>query len=176
MSGYDAAVDILPHCGMLDLRGDSAVREAFEISLGMQLPVTANSMVAGPDNLIAFGIAPDHWILHLDESQLNDIVQSLEHAAAGMSHSVVDVSSMYVRIRLSGPEAREVLAQGVSIDLHPRAFPPGTAARTGFAKTTAQIHCVDASPTFIITVFRSYRQYAVDWLRVAIGDAVRETL
>jgi len=76
---------------------------------------------------------------------------------------------MYVRIRLSGPEAREVLSQGVSIDLHERAFPPSAAARTRFAKTTAQLYCVDDAPTYIITVYRSYQQYAVEWLSYALG-------
>lgn len=156
---------------MLDLRGNSAVRQACESALGMSLPGAANSVVCGPDDRVVYGIAPDHWILQVRESQLSSVVRALEQAAGHLSHSFVDVSSMYTRIRLAGPEARDVLAQGVGIDLHPRVLPPGTAARAGFARTTAQIHCIDESPTFIIMVASSYGQYAVDWLRAAIGGA-----
>jgi len=74
---------------------------------------------------------------------------------------------MYSRIQLSGTEAREVLAQGVSIDIRPRAFPPGSSARTGLAKTTALLVCVDEPPTFIVTVLSSYRRYVLDRLGMA---------
>lgn len=171
MAGYDATIEVLPPSGMLDLRGEAAVRQVCETTLGLRLPETANSLALGSDNRIVYGISPDHWILRVDDGQQGDVLDSLEQAATSLSHSFVDVSDMYVRIRLSGGEARHVLAQGISIDIHPRVFPPGATARTSFAKTIAQLHCIDDSPAFIITVYRSYRQYAIDWLRVAIGAA-----
>lgn len=171
MAGYDATFETLPPSGMLDLRGEATVRQVCETTLGLRLPESANSLVVGPDNRIAYCISPDHWILQIDDGQQGDVLDSLEQAATSLSHSFVDVSDMYARIRLSGREARQVLAQGISIDIHPRVFPPGTTARTSFAKTIAQLHCVDDSPTFIITVYTSYRQYAIDWLRAAIGPA-----
>lgn len=171
MAGYDATIDMLPPVGMLDLRGDANVRQVCEATLGLRLPESANSLVVGSDNRIVYCISPDHWILQIDDGQQGDVFDSLEKAATKLSHSFVDVSDMYVRIRLSGSEARHVLAQGISIDIHPRVFPAGTTARTSFAKTIAQLHCVDDSPTFIMTVYRSYRQYAIDWLRAAIGPA-----
>jgi len=79
----------------------------------------------------------------------------------------IDVSDLYERVQLSGSEAREVLVQGISLDLHPRAFPVGSSARTGFAKTTVQLVCLDNSPTFVLTVFSSYLQYVLDWLNIA---------
>ena len=170
MAGYDAIIEILPSSGFLDLRGDAAVRRVCDDTLGTQLPIAANSLVYVPDDRIAYCISSDHWILQVGDGCQDDVLQSLEQAAADISHSFVDVSDMYVRIRLSGPEARDVLAQGVSIDIHSRVFPPGSTARTGFAKTTAQLHCIDESPTFIITVYSSYRQYVIDWLRWAMGQ------
>lgn len=171
MGGYDATFEILPICGMLDLRGDEAVRQVCESMLGMRLPETANSAVLGSDDRIAHCISPGHWMLQIEDGRQSDILESLEQAAANRSHSFVDVSDMYCQIRLWGAEARDVLAQGISIDIHPRVFPPGSTARTRFAKTTAQLHCVDDTPTYIITAYSSYRQYAVDWLRVALGAA-----
>ena len=170
MAGYDATIEILPHSGFLDLRGNASVRQLCEDALALSLPDAANRLTYAAGERVAYCISPGHWILQVTDGQQGDVLQSLEQATEQVSHSFVDVSDMYVRIQLSGPEARQVLAQGVSIDIHPRVFPPGTTARTRFAKTTAQLHCVDDSPTFIITVYSSYRQYAIDWLRVAIGD------
>ena len=100
-----------------------------------------------------------------------DVLQSLERSSADISHSFVDVSDLYARIQLSGPESRDVLAQGVSIDIHPRVFPPGSTARTGIAKTTTQIYYVNESPTYDILVFSSFRQYMLVWLAMAAAKS-----
>ncbi len=169
MAGYDATIEVLPNSGFLDLQGDAAVRQVLDDALETSLPMAANCLVRTSDNHLIYCISPDHWILQVDDGQQSELLDLLEREARDLSHSFVDVSDMYAQIRLSGLEARHVLAQGVSIDLHPRVFSPGSTARTGFAKTTAQLYCVDNTPTYIITVYSSYRQYAVDWLQIALG-------
>lgn len=171
MAGYQATIEILAQVGMLDLQGGAIVRQACEGALGLRLPDSANSLSTASDNRIAYCVSPNHWILQVDDGQQGDVLDSLELAATNRSHSFVDVSDMYAQIRLSGPESRDVLAQGVGIDVHPRVFPAGATARTGFAKTIAQLHCVDNAPVFVITVYSSYRQYTIDWLHMAIGAA-----
>ena len=167
MTGYDVSIESLPRCGFLDLRGAEAVRKACSAYLDLALPTVANTLSSNADDRRAYCISSDHWILQLADGLENKVLQDLELAVADLSHSFVDVSDMYERIQLSGAEARDVLAQGVSIDLHPRAFPPGSSARTGLAKTTVQLVCVDDSPTFVVTVFSSYRNYVLDWLNMA---------
>ncbi len=171
MAGYDATVKILPHSGFLDLRGNAVVRQICSDVLGLSLPAAANQLKTATDGRIVYCISNDHWILQIVDGRQNDVLRTLEQAAVGLSHSFVDVSDMYIQIRLSGPESQEVLSQAVSIDIHPRVFPPGATARAGFAETTAQLHCVDDAPTFIVTVYSSYRQYAIDLLNTAIGAA-----
>ena len=169
MSGYDANIECLPFIGFLDLRGGEAIRLACSECLSVTLPASANTLISVDDERVAYCISSDHWILQVADGSQQAALQSLEIAAGDVSHSFVDVSDLYARIRLSGTEARAVLAQGVSIDIPPRVFGVGATARTGFAKTTAQLHCVDETPTFIITVFSSYQQYALDWLQQAAG-------
>lgn len=169
MEGYDVKIECLPIIGMLDLRGGETIRQACSECLGLILPASANTLVSVDDKRVAYCISPDHWILQVADGTQLSVLQSLEIAAGDTSHSFVDVSDMYARFRLSGAEARAVLAQGVSIDIHPRVFGVGATARVGFAKTTAQLHCVDEVPTFIVTVFSSYRQYVLDWLHKAAG-------
>lgn len=171
MAGYDVSIESLSTCGFLDLRGGEAVRETCSEYLGTSLPTAANTLVTSTDDRLAHCISPGHWVLQVADGVQENVLRDLELAAIDLSHSFVDVSDMYARIQLSGVEAREVLAQGVSIDIHPRAFPPGSSARTGLAKTTAQLICVDESPTFIVTVFSSYRRYVLDWLSMASGKS-----
>ena len=170
MAGYDVSIKALENCGFLDLRGGEDVRQICNKHLNIALPTRANKLEKASSGAIAFCISPNHWLLQVADGEQLNILQSLEHLSASVSHSFVDVSDLYARIQLSGPESREVLAQGVSIDIHPRVFPPGSTARTGMAKTTAQIHYVNESPTYDILVFSSFRQHTLDWLAMAAAN------
>ena len=171
MTGYDVKIECLPYIGFLDLRGDEAIRRVCSECLNVTLPTSANTLVSVDGQHVAYCISSDHWISQVADGSQRSALQTLESAVGDASHSFVDVSDMYARIRLTGAEARVVLSQGVSIDIHPRVFTAGDTARVGFAKTTAQLHCVDETPTFIITVFSSYRRYALDWLHTAAGKS-----
>lgn len=61
-------------------------------------------------------------------------VPSLETTLAALLHpaggAVVDVSAQRTTIRLRGAHARQVLAKGSSVDLHPRVVRPGLAVQT----------------------------------------------
>ena len=70
-----------------------------------------------------------------------------------------------VMVRLSGPRAREVLAKGCTLDLHPRAFKTGECAQTTLAKTSMLIALADDTPAFDIIIRRSFADYAARWLR-----------
>ena len=167
MAGYEVTIESLPRCGFLDLRGGEAVREKCCAYLDITLPTVANTLVSTADDRLVHCISSDHWLLQLPGGLETEVLEGLELAVADISHSFVDVSDLYERVQLSGSEAREVLVQGISLDLHPRAFPVGSSARTGFAKTTVQLVCLDNSPTFVLTVFSSYLQYVLDWLNIA---------
>lgn len=171
MAGYEVSIESLPRCGFLDLRGGEAVREACSAYLNITLPTVANTLVSSADDRLAHCISSDHWILQLTDGLETKVLHDLELAAVNLSHSFVDVSDLYERVQLSGSEAREVLVQGISLDLHPRAFPTGSSARTGFAKTTVQLVCLDDSPSYVLTVFSSYLQYVLDWLNMAAAKS-----
>lgn len=169
MRGYDARLEILPHRGILDLRGDAETRRLCGVTLGCDFPRAANSRIVLHDDSVLICISPDHWIFETTDGNQDKVLQQIEQAASRQFHSFVDVSDMYSHISLSGPEAREVLSQGIAIDIHPLVFGPGSTARCAFADTTAQLTCTDSSPTFEISVFSSYERYAVDWLSWAAG-------
>ena len=170
MSGYNAKLDAIPRKGMLDLRGDAeAVRLCGE-TLGCRFPEEANAKIAVSDHSALICLSDDHWIFETADGLQVEILQQLELAAADQFHSFCDVSDMYAHLVLSGPEAIEVLAQCVAIDIHPSVFGPGSTARCAFADTVAQVSCLDSSPAYEISVLSSYERYSIDWLSMAIGS------
>lgn len=70
--------------------------------------------------------APGQWFL-VSETPVppEDIAVKL----AGCAH-IVDQSHGRARFRLTGPQARQLLAKGTGVDLHPDAFPVGQAVMT----------------------------------------------
>jgi len=57
-----------------------------------------------------------------------------------------------------------LLAKGVMVDLHPKAFGPGDTAVTLVAHVGAQITCIDAAPVYQLMVPRSFCLSFWDWL------------
>jgi methylglutamate dehydrogenase subunit D len=84
--------------------------------------------------------------------------------------SVSDQSDARVVFRIAGASARKVLAKGVPIDLHPRAFRPGDTAVTMVSHMGAHIWQIDSVPTFELAVLRSYSASFLDWFTIAAGE------
>jgi sarcosine oxidase subunit gamma len=83
---------------------------------------------------------------------------------------VTDVSAQRTTLELSAPRARDVLAKGCSLDLHPRAFGPGRCAQTDLGRANVVLHQVDEGPTYELLVAGSLAAYLAAWL----ADAMEE--
>jgi len=113
------------------------------------------------------------WYLLVDDTG-HDPAAGL-HERSGLS--VVDTSAARTILELRGPYARDVLETGCAIDLHPRAFAPGSFARTLLAKATVCLEQTgaaqtDPTPTYRIHVGTSFTDYLTHWLLDAM-DAYR---
>ena len=76
-------------------------------------------------------------------------------------------------MNLRGPNSREVLAKGCTLDLHPRVFGPGQCAQSNVAMTAAVIRPLidkEGTASFDLIVRRSFADYLARWLE----DASRE--
>ena len=76
---------------------------------------------------------------------------------------------------MAGPRARDLLAKGCPLDLHPGAFAPGRCAQGHVAKAQATLHMTagdedEGGPVFDLYVLRSFAEYLWRWLE----DAGRE--
>lgn len=158
--------------GHLDLRGDASderfVRAAGEV-LDVGLPLEPNTAVEGPA-CVALWLGPDEWLVCTPPDAQLELRERLREALGGLLAALTDVSSGQTVITFAGPNARDVLAKGCPLDLHPRAFAPGRCAQSRIAKSAALIRQVDDSPAFEIVVRRSFADYLWSWLE----DAARE--
>lgn len=88
-------------------------------------------------------IAPDRWIVSATGTPAADLARSLDGIAA-----VVDQSSGYLFLRLTGTHVRAVLAKSCRLDLAPEVFPSGTCARTILAQIPVLVSRPDLVATF----------------------------
>jgi sarcosine oxidase, subunit gamma len=66
-------------------------------------------------------------------------------------------------LRVTGPKARDVIAQGCAVDLHPRAARADDCFVTSVARHSVVLHLVDDT-TMDVYVYRSFGQDLVEWL------------
>lgn len=77
--------------------------------------------------------------------------------------SVSDQSHGRVVIRVAGAKARNVLAKGTPVDLHPDAFPVGTSAMTQMAHVGVHLTRV-AEDAYDLSVFRGFAESFWEWI------------
>jgi sarcosine oxidase subunit gamma len=135
------------------------VRTAGGTLLGVPVPAPNRVATAGERAILWLG--PDEYLV---------VAPDGDPVAELTAESVVDVSANRTTIELSGPHARDVLEQGMSIDLHARVFGPGQCAQTLLARAQVILRQVDAEPTYHVLVRGSFAPYLADWL----VDAAKE--
>jgi methylglutamate dehydrogenase subunit D len=139
------------------------VRDVF----GLQLVHVPKCVIAGPIAFLWAG--PGQWLAMADGEEGATFEQRLRVTLGNLA-SVSDQSDGRTIIRVGGGRARDVLAKGVPIDLHPRAFRAGDAAVTTVGHVGAQIWQVDETPTYELIVSRSFAAGFWEWLIDAAAE------
>lgn len=101
---------------------------------------------------------PNSWMVVASDEESDrapGALLKLLQDAVGDLAAVVDQSHGRCGLRLSGSQARKVMAKNTAIDLHPRSFGPGQCALTSVAHMNATIVQVDDVPTYDLFVIRS---------------------
>ena len=160
-AGSQVSLEERRFLGKVTLRGNPENKDFLSKAkdvLGVDLPTTPLSFEKGATYTV-YWVGPDEWMIHSPEDGEAALVLALREALEGIHSQVVDVSDYYVVIRISGPAAREVLAKGTPLDLHPRAFKAGQVTGTRYANATIQISQVDDNPTYDVQVRWSFADY-----------------
>jgi sarcosine oxidase, subunit gamma len=162
--------------GKIDLRGDPHDR-AFIAAVGRVLDLLLpgeSCTSAAKDRIAALWLGPDQWLVTCPAPEVARLISSLREALADLHVAITDVTDGRVAFRLAGPSARDVLAKGCPLDLHPRAFPTGSCAQSLLGKAAVLIHLLDdereRGSSFDVYVARSFAHYLCMWLE----DAGRE--
>jgi len=163
---------------IVDLRGkanDAGFAAATEKALGFALPTEACT-TAGEGEVAALWQGPDEWWIVTPKDGAA-MAERLRQALEGQHAAVTEIGESRCCIRVAGPHARDLLAKGCPLDLHPRVFGAGRCAGSQLAKAGVTVHQVsdDAAgdvggQAFDIYVLRSFADYLWRWLE----DAAQE--
>jgi sarcosine oxidase subunit gamma len=140
---------------------------AIESVTGVGLPDPGHASSAR--DLMAVWAQPSSWLLMQPWRSAPSLARVIE-AACGQTASIVDQTWGKAALRLCGPKARDVLAKGCRIDLHPRAFGANRAAATVIGHVDTLIIQVDDAPTFDVIVGSTYAASFLDWLEHAAEE------
>ncbi|WP_270886203.1 sarcosine oxidase subunit gamma [Pedococcus sp. 5OH_020] len=156
----------VPFLTQLNLRVDPLGRaaRAVEEALGATLPTAANTAVAAGD-LDVLWLGPDEWLLVAPEGRQESLEKSLRQAIGTEHGAVVDLSAHRTTVELSGALARDLLAKGCSLDLHPAVFTTGSCAQLPLAQAPVLLLARDSEmPRYWLLVRTSFAPYVAAWL------------
>ena len=160
--GTGAELTELAFSTQLNLRLDpKGPAERVALALGAPLPSGPNTCSRAGTLTICW-LGPDEWLLIGEPDQAGELAARVGGALGGEPGSIVDVSAHRTMIRLSGKHARDVLAHGCALDLHPRVFGPGQCAQTLLAR--AGVLLVADDDAWRIGVRSSFARYLASWL------------
>ncbi|WP_113698437.1 sarcosine oxidase subunit gamma [Nonomuraea lactucae] len=164
----------LPFLTHVNVRVDpgSPAAEDLGAVLGAPLPVepcTAVRAGSGADELTVAWLGPDEWLVIGPEGYRHELLSK----ALGERHgSIVDVSAQRTTLLVAGPRARDLLAHGCALDLHPGVFGPGACAQTTLAR--AQVVLLPRDDDGLLVLVRSsFAAYLSEWLLDAATEYLR---
>lgn len=141
---------------------DSAA--ALERALGLALPAAVGEVSGDAQGLHVIWLSPDEF-LAVDPStrQRPGDTVALEAALAGLPGQAVDLSANRTIVELRGSRIREVLEKGCRADVHPRAFPVGTAIATQLGPVALILHR-SGEESYRLYPRASFADYTVRWV------------
>ncbi|MFD5815989.1 sarcosine oxidase subunit gamma [Streptomyces sp. NPDC127038] len=164
----------LPFLAQIDVRLDvkGAATDAVGLALGLRLPLEPDTVVRAGE-LTALWLGPDEWLVAAAAGSQRDLERRIREAVGDEPVSVTDVSAQRTTLLVTGPRARDLLAHGCSLDLHPRAFGPGRCAQTTLGRTQVVLIARDEPRAgFWVLVRSSYAGHLAHWLLDAATEYV----
>lgn len=151
---------------------EASARALAELAalLGVALPPGAASVATDAGILHRSG--PESVLVLAPAGRAAALVERLDAAVGELSAIVVDLSEGHAWLSVTGPDALDVLAQGIAIDLREAALPVGQATRTLCFGVEA-ILVRDGRDALRVGCRASYGEFLAARLRLAC-DPLRE--
>lgn len=158
---------------------ESAIAAKLGACLGIgELPGAGKSAEAG--GITVMSIGPGRWLAVCatasagHDKRLDAPTQVITGLFPIDGAVSTDLSHGWTTFVLTGDNARECLAKGTAIDLHPSAFQLGDVAVTLLGHMRVVIRLAETTPTakLEIMISRSYARSLREWLLIACGEAI----
>ncbi len=157
-----------------DLVTADASASADHLAVALRQAITVVLAAAGQDRAVAAVLAadedisvrfsaPGEWLV-VSGAQTPELLHQAVSALLGETAHCIDQSHGRVLMRLSGPNARAILAKGVGIDLHPSAFRIGQSANVLCGHISINLALV-GDDQFELIVMRSFAESLLHDLR-----------
>lgn len=136
-----------------------ALENAMRSAIGVDLPKCVGEPASSHDHR-AFKVGPEHfWIVGPEETS----IASLREAVGPQIASITSLSHGRTRLFIEGASAREVLSQGIALDLHPEVFPVDACALTELQQTPVLLHRI-GQDRYELYALRTYAVWIWEWL------------
>jgi sarcosine oxidase subunit gamma len=132
-----------------------AVRRGITTAVGLTPDAQPNRAVSSGRTTVLW-VGPGRWLVVEPERADASLESLLRSALPASQAALVDLGSSRTVLRIAGRHARDLLAKGCPVDLHPRAFPAGACAQTLLGHVQMLVHAVDDGSTLDIYVARSF--------------------
>jgi sarcosine oxidase subunit gamma len=155
-----------PFVTMIDLWADPGGPDgrAAAAVLGVGLPEVTSTRTES-ESVAVIWLGPQEFLVTTRTRSPENLEAALREVVAPFGGAAVDVSAQRTTLRLGGAHARDVLAKGCSIDLHPAVFARGSAVQTMLGLAGVVLVALDDTGTdYRILVRASFAKYLVDWL------------
>ncbi|MFD1157302.1 sarcosine oxidase subunit gamma [Roseovarius aestuarii] len=153
--------------GMITIRGDlksAGMKKAAAAATGLDVPGQREVKLDG-DTALAW-MSSDELLAMVPYAEVDDRIAAIDKALKGKHYLAVNVSDARAIFRLSGGNAREVIAKLSPVDMSSDAFGLGQIRRTRMAQVPAAFW-VDETGAIMVVCFRSVAQYVFDLLKGA---------
>ncbi len=163
---FNSTVENLPEMGRFSLRCKRENTVAMSKALGFELP-SSISEITRSRTRSALRLGPDEWMLTCPMEERSALGKSLAAIYPDAVHSLTDISSREVSIRISGPEAEELLSTSCPRNLAELAS--GRGVRTIFDSVQV-ILTREKKDQFRLDVWRSFAPHVLGLLTVAVAE------
>lgn len=162
--GYEVTIRERRMDALFDLRGAAPIFAEVFSTCGISPPSRPNSIIVDCEDAVLW-LGPERWIVRTSLNREERLMAEFTDAIGERFANATVISDMLAGFDLSGPEARDVLAQGCPLDLHPESFPPGSATATEIYGVSVILCLEDDRDRFTLYVDRSYADFVMGRLR-----------
>lgn len=145
---------------------EPALQAALAEIAGAEPDARPNRAIAAPAGRLIWSGPAQYWLITEEPTNpASSLADATEETAA-----ITEQGHGRVCLRLSGPDARLVLAKGSTIDFHPSRFGVGDCAQTALLSISCLLDCIadeesapGAGPVFDLYSARSTAEHFWDW-------------